>query len=207
MLYTSSGAVYGKRPPARTCLNEDASISPPDLGPGGAYAEAKRFGELYCALAGEAAGIEVKLARGFTFTGPYLPLDGPLAVGNFVDDVLRGRDILVKSAGTAVRSYLYGADLAGWLWTILTRGVHARPYNVGSDQPVSILDVARLVAQLGGTSTQVQVTEAAGPNDPIDYYVPDITRARQELGLDVWTRLPDAIGRTLAWHRENRGLR
>jgi nucleoside-diphosphate-sugar epimerase len=165
-----------------------------------AYAEAKRQCEALCTSFACEHGFEAKIARGFAFLGPYLPLDTHLAAGNFLRDALRGGPVIVQGDGTAVRSYLYGADLTVWLWTILFRGAAGRAWNVGSDAPVSIGDLARAVAEACEPPVTVKLLGQARPDAPADFYVPDISRARRELGLDVLIPLPEAIRRTLRWH-------
>jgi nucleoside-diphosphate-sugar epimerase len=202
VLYISSGAVYGPSAPERHKLKEDDPATPIPLEPRGAYAEAKRMGEMLAALVAREHGFELKVARGFAFIGPYLSLDSEFAASSFLRDALAGRDITVRGTGTAVRSYLYGADLAVWCWTILFKGVAGRPYNVGSNVPVSIADLAYLIARECDPPVAVRVLERPDAGELVDYYVPDTARAQTELGLDAVIPLPEAVRRTLRWHSQ-----
>jgi dTDP-glucose 4,6-dehydratase len=201
VLFASSGAVYGPQPPDLGQIDESFAGAPDTSDPRSAYGEGKRAAEMLCALYGATAGMEPKVARCFAFVGPHLPLDTVYAIGNFIRDALAGGPIRVESQGLAVRSYLYAADLAAWLWTILLRGAPCRPYNVGSDHAVTVAEVARMVADASGPNVDVVIAGNATPGAPGGRYVPSVERARTELGLDTWTDLPEAIRRTLAWHR------
>jgi dTDP-glucose 4,6-dehydratase len=201
-LLASSGAVYGRQPADLEKTPEHFLGGPDPLDPRSAYAEGKRMAEWLCAASSNAGGLEVKIARGFAFLGPYLPINAHFAAGNFIADVLAGRPIVVQGDGTAVRSYLYAADLAVWLWTILLRGKAGRAYNVGSEREINIADLARLVAEVAGvaaSSVEVRGTPVLGEKP--ERYVPSTARARTELYLEEHIDLSESIRRTIAWHR------
>jgi len=200
-LLTSSGAVYGRQPPEMRLISEDYTGGPSVQDPNSAYAEGERAAELLCALASESSRLQCKIARGFAFVGPYLPLDQHFAVGNFLANALQDVPIEIKGDGAAYRSYLHAADLAIWLWTILLRGESGRAYNVGSDDAVSIADLAREVASVASSKSEVRIAKSPDPNVAPERYVPDISRARQELGLDAFLPRQAALERTLEWHR------
>jgi dTDP-glucose 4,6-dehydratase len=116
VLLTSSGAVYQQiDPPLAECHIEGPGRRDDYTSIRSVYAEAKRMMEVMLAAGSERYGYRVAIARCFAFSGPYMPLAGNIALGNFIRDVLARRDIVVESDGTALRSYLYGADLAVWL--------------------------------------------------------------------------------------------
>jgi dTDP-glucose 4,6-dehydratase len=199
-LLTSSGAVYGRQPADLTHVPEDYPGAPDPLDPLTAYAQAKRASEFLCAGFGQKHGLEVVVARCFAFVGPHLPLDANFAVGNFIRDALAGGPIRVNGDGTPRRSYLYAADLAAWLWTVLVKGAAGRAYNVGSDADLPIRELADEVRKVVAPHAEVRVAKQPEPGKPAERYVPDIARARTELGLDVSIPLPEAIRRTADWY-------
>ena len=199
VLLISSGAVYGPQPRNLEQLREDFSGVPDPLAPDQLYAQAKRAAELLGAVHARDAGLPIKVARLFAFVGPYLPLDRHFAVGNFIRDRLAGGPIVITGDGTPLRSYLYGADLAIWLWTILARGASGRPYNVGSELALSIAEVARRVAEIQIPSIPVARRQEPVPGLLPARYVPDTSRARGELGLDQRIGVEEGIRKTLDW--------
>lgn len=198
LLLTSSGAVYGRQPPDLAQVPEEYAGGPDPCDPRCVYAEGKRVTELYASLHASVHGLDVRVARCFAFVGPHLPLDEHFAAGNFIRDGLAGGPVVVAGDGTPYRSYLYAADLAIWLWTILLQGGPGGVFNVGSDEAVSIRELADVVAAHFGVP--VQVARQPVPGAPVERYVPSVERAARQLGLLPRIRLEEAIRRTVRWH-------
>ena len=179
ILFTSSGAVYGPR--------TEPSSEDDECNPTTAYGKGKLAAEKFLID----SGFDVKIARCFAFVGPYLPRTIHFAIGNFMQDCLDGHDIVIKGDGTPLRSYLYSDDLVEWLFTILAHGESGRPYNVGSDEGMSIKVLAEKVCSVlcGGNIVVMGKPTGAPPS----VYVPNISRARKELGLRISISLDNAI--------------
>ena len=153
-------------------------------------------------LSKEWGTLECKIARCWAFCGPHLPLDEHFAIGNFIGDVLAGRHIQINGDGTPRRSYLYAADLAAWLWTLLFRAPGLLPFNVGSAHDISILELAQIVAATLNPKTEIRVARRAVPGASPARYVPCVDRARKDFGLQETIRLEETIRRTAEWYRQ-----
>lgn len=202
-LYISSGAVYGKQPPDLSRIPEDYLSAPDPLDSRSAYGEGKRLSELLCSIYKKQFRIKAIIARCFAFVGPYLNLDIHYAVGNFIRDGLSGGPIRVSGDGTSFRSYMYAADLAIWLWTLLFRGEPGEAYNVGSEDAVTIKELAQEVSAAFLHSPDVVIAKTPIPGRPQEQYVPSVKKGRKELGLDVWIKLDEALRRTIAFSEQH----
>lgn len=205
MLFTSSGAVYGKQPADILYLPEEYTGAPDPTDERSAYGEGKRASEFLCATYSNYFEFETKIARCFTFVGPYFPLNSNFAMNNFIGNAVRNQPIQINGNGTPYRSYLYAADLAIWLWTILFKGVSNRPYNVGSENEITIADLAKVVAQTSGKNLKISLASEPSPHATPERYVPSVERAKNELGLHQYVSLEDAIKRTIAWNGKQIG--
>ena len=189
-VYISSGAVYARRTPdpdeAAPTVSADATS---------AYARHKAEAELRCNAA-RSSGLSTVIARLFAFLGAGMPVNGPLAAGNFIRDAVAGEDIALSSSGCAIRSYQHPADTAVWLLSLLFQAQPPSLINVGDDAPISIRDLAERVGMLFGR--RVVVPHSNSPSALIDRYVPDLSLARR-YGLCNTISLNDAIQEAYDW--------
>jgi len=201
LLFTSSGAVYGPQSPTIDRISEDQLSGPDTLNPRSAYHEGKRMAEMLLSIAASEGVVQPLIARLFAFHGPYLPLNEHFAIGNFIRDALTGGPIVVNGDGTTVRSYQYPTDMVSWLWAIAERAQACRAYNVGSDEGMSMREIAQSVAAAAGIS-EVDVRGTPDPTRAIDRYVPSIDRSNTEMGLSNRVSFTEGLTRTLRWHKE-----
>ena len=199
LLFTSSGVAYGAYSDDIKYVPETYFGAPSTTDVSSALGQGKRAAEFLCAYYAEKYNFNYVIARCFSFVGPGLPLGIHYAIGNFIKDALKSDALIVKGDGTQMRSYLYLGDLVIWILALLVHGKSGRIYNVGSDKAISILELAHRVRDLIAPEKEVIVTgnkiHNVGNFDR-KWYVPDISRAREELNLDDWTALDSAILKT-----------
>ncbi|MES2523786.1 MAG: NAD-dependent epimerase/dehydratase family protein [Gemmatimonadota bacterium] len=196
-LVISSGSIYSRSRARTAPIQENDGLFPDPFCGDRVLAESKRLAESSAATISQRSGMQVVVARGFAMSGPWLPLDSAFAIGNFVLDALKRRPIHVAGDGSPVRSYLYGGDVATWLWTLLLKGDSGHAYNVGSPDQISIGKLAELVGEIG--QVPVERSQSMGAAEP-DFFVPDVSKS-STLGLRSRVRVDDAVQRMLAWHR------
>ena len=147
-LLTSSGAVYGSQPPTLSDVDEDHAGAPQPDDSSAGYGHGKRAAEFLCAAAALESGLEVKIARGFAFVGPLLPLDANFAIGNFIHDALTGKPIAWSATGRRVVRTSTQPTLRSGCGRSCSEAAPGA-YNVGSEADLSVADLAHLVAHAG----------------------------------------------------------
>jgi dTDP-glucose 4,6-dehydratase len=121
------------------------------------------------------------------------PNDGR-AVSNFVRQALAEEPLTVFGDGSQTRSFCYVDDLIRGIVLLAESGEHL-PVNLGNPDERTMLELAELVKQLTGTSSEI-VFEALPVDDPMQRK-PDITRARQLLGWEPEISLEEGLSRLL----------
>ena len=199
VLYLSSGAIYGQQAPGVDFVAEDSMSAPDCLNPKNTYAEGKRASEMLCAIYGKQFGCHIVVARIFALLGPLLNLDIHFAAGNFIRDAISGKKISVSGDGRPERSYLYPSDLVVWLLAMLTHGNPGAAYNAGSEEGVSIADLAKLTSLLiGNHGYEVLGLTDSGWNP--GRYVPSNQLIQEQLNVKQTVSLAESIKRTAYWN-------
>ena len=201
-LLLSSGAVYGKQPLELNSISELYNGIPDRVSDNSAYGLGKISAEWMASYYGRTYGLDTKIARCFAFVGPYLPMDKHFAIGNFIKDALTGNSIVINGDGSPIRTYLYSADLAVWLWRILLDGDNGDIFNVGGDEQISIEELANLIRNLINSNVNIVVKNKIIKNVLPERYVPDITFAKNKLGLFPTVSLEESIESTAKWFLE-----
>ena len=183
-MFVSSGAVYGPQPANLELIPENSSCHPCSE-----YGIAKLEAEQMCI----SSGIHTLLPRCFAFVGPYLNRNIHFAIGNFIRDALNNEIIEIKGDGTPLRSYMYADDLVRWIFTIMEHGHNGRPYNVGSDEAISILELAKTVRDVLKSKAEIHVASTPIDDHKPSRYIPSIERAKTEFDLSLSVSLKSAI--------------
>ena len=202
-LYISSGGVYGKQPLSIDCINENSPGQLIASNTANTYGIAKLTAEHLCHIFRVKYNINTIIARCFSFVGPDLPLNAHFAIGNFIYDALYSESINILGDGCPLRTYLDQSDLAIWLLKLLIEGIPGETYNVGSDQVVSISELAYIVRDLLSPGKPVNTLARPQIRQERDRYVPDITKAKMMHDLKVYTSLEDSIINTGNFHKRN----
>jgi dTDP-glucose 4,6-dehydratase len=167
------------------------------LGPRGVYDEAKRYAESMSMAYSRTHGIPVKILRIFNTYGPRMRRHDGRAVPTFIDQALSGRPITVHGDGSQTRSLCYVDDLIEGIWRFLTSDAVGIPINLGNPEEVTVLELARTIASLVGTGSEVVFTDR--PVDDPQVRCPDISLAFARLGWQPQVSLEDGLTRTIAW--------
>jgi dTDP-glucose 4,6-dehydratase len=193
ILLTSSGGVYDSQNSLIKKIPESSFTIPDPLNALNSYSIAKRYEEHLSSLYEHEYGLNYVVARCFTFIGVDLPLNVHFAIGNFIRDALWAEEITVNGDGTPLRSYLDQRDLANWLFKLLMEGKSGEAYNVGSDEAVSISELAFMVRDLISPHKPVRILGSSQPSADRNQYVPDITKIYKHLGLRPTFSLKQSI--------------
>ena len=190
-LLTSSGGVYGEQPKELNKIEETFNGKPDTLNPNNVYSIAKISAEHLCTIYQATYNLETVIARCFTFVGRDLPLKEHYAIGNFINDAITNNEIIIQGDGTPIRTYMDQRDLARWIIKILEYGKSGNAYNVGSEEKVSLNELALVVRNTIAKNSKI-IKKNNKESNRIKY-VPSVKKAKTELNLEIEYNLKESL--------------
>ena len=208
MLFFSSSEIYGDPDPQFIPTPEHYRGYVSCTGPRACYDESKRLGETLCISFWAQRKVPSKIVRPFNVYGPGQRLNDGRMVPDMMSAALEGGPIVLLSDGSPTRSFCYVRDFIAGSLGVLVLGEPAEPYNVGNPEERSMLDVARVMAEIAGRPgrpLEVQFRKS----DDAQYLVdnpsrrcPDLTKVRTHVGYEPSVDLRTGLARTFEYYRE-----
>ena len=199
---TSSACVYQRHCTVPTPENEGFVGRPEPSNEG--YGWAKRMEEyLAAAYAGE-YGLCVRVARPYNAYGPRDNFGEASShvIPALIRRVVRGEDpLVVWGDGQATRSFLYATDFARGLMAVAEHSRDAEAINIGSDEEVSMGDLARMIVEESGQSTRIVFDPSRPTGQP--RRACDTRKAQRLLGYRAAVPLREGLRQTLEWYRSH----
>ena len=191
ILFTSSGAVYGKNiNKKKDTENKKIKINSIDSlnGYKKEYAKEKLFLENKIKKLG-LKNYKVSIARCYTFIGKNI-MKFNYAISDLINDANNMNRIKLNSNIDVYRSYMHSDDMSNWLITILKNSTTKCPiYNVGSNKVTNLKDLTKKIGKISNKKISLKTIKS----NKFDYYVPSITKAYKELNLKISINLNDAL--------------
>lgn len=172
------------------------------IGPRGVYDEAKRFAEAMTMAYQRYHGVETRIVRIFNTYGPRMRLNDGRVVPNFIKQALLGEPLTVYMGGQQTRSFQYCTDLVEGVYRLLMSD-EPLPVNIGNPNEMTIVDFAREVIRISGSSSEIHYVEPTDERITDDPKVrrPDISKARRVLGWEPLVGLEEGLRKTLDYFR------
>lgn len=158
-LYVSSGEVYGEGD--GRVFTEDYSGYVDCTKSRSCYPSSKRAAETLCVSYAEEYGADVVIARPCHTYGPHFTEADNRVYAQFIRNVLKGEDIVMKSTGEQFRSWCYVVDCVSALLYILLKGENGQAYNIAdAASNISIKELAETIAAIGGKKVVIDIPDA-----------------------------------------------
>ena len=206
LFLASTSEVYGKNSKP-TWTEEDDLVFGPTTRPRWAYGVSKAIDEFLALAHHREYGLPVVISRFFNVVGPRQTGAYGMVLPRFVDAALAGKPLIVHDDGQQVRCFGHVADVVQAVVALMqTPSAYGKVFNIGSDQPISILALARQVIAAVGSNADVQFQSYADAYssdfEDIRCRVPDLTRLRQTIDYRPQHDLDSIVRDVVAWKRK-----
>ena len=194
ILQASTSEVYGD--PLVSPQNEDYLGNVNPIGIRACYDEGKRVAETLFFDYHRQHGTKIKVVRIFNTYGPGMRFDDGRVVSNFIFQALQNKPLTIYGNGSQTRSFCFVNDLVdGLIAMMMTEESFLGPVNLGNPQEFSVLELAQMVIQQTGSSSEISFEDI--PQDDPKQRRPDITLAGKKLGFSPTVMLKDGLDSTI----------
>ena len=203
-LYTSTSEVYGNAEEIPTSEEYRGNVNP--VGPRSCYDEAKRCGESYVIAYKMQHDLDTRIARIFNTYGPRMRAEGVYGrvIPRFIEQALSNKPITIFGDGYQTRSFCYVTDqVEGLLNLAFFERAKGEVVNIGSDEEMTILELAKLIQELVKSDSEIVFKEL--PEDDPLRRKPDITKAKEILGWKPKVELKEGLLKMIKWFEEKEG--
>jgi UDP-glucose 4-epimerase len=186
ILITSTSEVYGKNNTVPLNEESDRVLGSP-LKSRWSYSEAKAIDESMAYFYHQEKGLEVRLIRLFNTVGPRQVGHYGMVVPRFVSAAVNGTELSVYGNGEQIRCFCHVSDAVRALLLVMDSDkAIGEVFNVGNNQQISIMDLAKKVISVTGSSSSIEMVayEKAYPAgfEDMERRVPDISKIERVLG-------------------------
>ncbi len=204
ILLSSSSVVYGPRRKEVRAFSEEMEGLIDHLSPRACYDEGRRFAESMFATYEQVYGIEIKIARIFRTYGPRMPLfDGHL-IPDFVLNAIDNKELVIYGDESFMTSLCYVTDVVDGMLRLMASEKEVRVVNIGGDQDIKIVDVAKKIIAMTESQSTVRFEPSLLFLSSLG--LPNIQRAKEELGWLPLVLLEDGLKRTIEYVKANKIL-
>ena len=203
-VHGSTSVVYGPRTSEHALFAETDLGIIDQLGPRSCYDEGKRFAETMIATYAAAKGLDAKIARIFRTYGPRQRLFDGEMIPDFVIDALDGRDLVIYGDESFSTSLTYVSDIIDGFVKTMAAPAGLGAVNLGSDEEFKLVDVAKKIIELTGSTSQIRYEAPLLFMTPMG--IPDLTKVKERLGWLPLVRLEDGLSRAVEYTRANKAL-
>ncbi len=163
------------------------------------YAVSKLAGEHMAHAYHDELGLPTVTVRPFNVYGPGQIGGG--AIRAFIEAALAGQDLTIHGDGSQIRAWCYVDDMAEATLLCLERPeAVGQSFNVGNPRSaVTIFDLAQRIKRLSGCPGEI-VFQPLHYAD-VEIRIPNVEKAREQIGFEARVELDDGLERTIAWYR------
>ena len=191
MIFSSSSEVYGE--PRELPIKEDSV-----KGPVSTYGVSKLAAEIYAKAYNQESGTDIRIVRFFNVYGPGQESNWVVPI--FISKALRNEPIKVFGSGNQTRCFTYVEDIADGVLKVFEKGQRGEAYNIGNNQPTTILELAKLVKELAKSKSEIIKAgfgkETRLKEREIEYRIPDISKMKA-LGWEPKVMIREGVKRVL----------